>query len=539
MRASKWVALALALAVAVLLVFRFSGGAGTTEGEIKVALDTEVERLNPLTIKSPKTFTLSWQIFEGLLSLDAEGNIVPHLATEWSSKDNKTWRFTIRKGVRFHESRIFGTPDQSREVTAADVVSSYTAFCGADAYPAFLLTDILTGCADYNSGKAGTVSGIRQTGPMTVEMELTQPEPFFLHRLTTAWIAIFPKEALDAANRDTWGLSDVVGTGPFQLASNSESAVALSRNPYYWGGDSSGTVRSISFRVIKNDQARLDAIRNGSVDLMFLPPNLFPAALAPNGGLKDELASDLNLIKYGTFNSHMIGFNVGTLDDVHLRRAISLGIDRKAIIDTLFFGNAQISGGTVPLIMKGYETRISPTSLYDPARAKSELRLSSYDGKAIELVVHDQASSEQIGQLAQSQLKKVGIDITLTKVDFNTAITRMVQGDAPAFSMYFDYVFSAPELVLLNMFDSKKRPVPNFWQYANPAIDAELANLRNLGPNTSRAKSAQIEEAVVNDAPAAFLFQLDSLLLMRKDRTPVKVNAHGHFDFASIGAGER
>jgi ABC-type transport system substrate-binding protein len=539
MRASKWAALAVVLALAAFLIFRLVGGAGTTEGEIKVALDAEVERLNPLTIKNPKTFIVSWQIFEGLLGLDEQGDIVPQLATEWSSEDHKTWRFTIREGVRFHKSPIFGGSDQSREVTAADVVASYTAFCSADAYPAFLLSDILAGCADYNSGKADTVSGIRQTGPMTVEMELTQPEPFFLHRLTTAWIAIFPKEALDAANRDTWGLSDVVGTGPFQLTSNSDSAVALSRNPDYWGVDSSGTIRSISFRVIKNDQARLDAIRNGTVDLMFLPPNLFPAALATNGGLKDELSSDLNLIKYETFNSHMIGFNVGTLADVHLRRAISLGIDRKAIIDTLFFGNAQISGGTVPLIMKGYEPRISPASLYDPARAKSELGLSNYNGKAIELLVHDQASSEQIGQLVQSQLKKVGIDITLTKVDFNTAISRMVQGEAPAFSMYFDYVFSTPELVLLNMFDSKKRPVPNFWQYANPAIDAELTNLRNLEPNTSRAKSAQIEEAVVNEAPAAFLFQLDSLLLMRKDRTPVTVNAHGHFDFASIGAGER
>lgn len=542
MRGFKWAALVAVLALAVFMVLRLTGGNaggnGTKEEDLKVALDSDIERLNPLTIKNPKTFIVSWQIFEGLLALDGEGNIVPRLAAEWSSEDNKTWRFTIREGVRFHQSPIFGDSEQSREVTAEDAVASYTAFCGADAYPAFLLTDILAGCSDYNSGKANTVSGIRQTGPMTFELVLTQPEPFFLHRLSTAWIAIFPKEALDPANRDTWGLSQVVGTGPFQLGSNSESAVLLSRNPDYWGGGGSGEVRNISFRVIKNDQARLDAIRNGSIDLMFLPPNLFPATLAPGGGLKDDLAADLNLIKYGTFNSHMIGFNVGTLDDVHLRRAMSLGIDREAIIDTLFFGNARISGGTVPLIMKDYKSLILSDSLYDQAEAKRELALSSYDGRAIELLVHDQASSEQIGQLVQSQLKGVGINIALTKVDFNTAITRMVQGEAPAFSMYFDYVFSTPELVLLNMFDSKKRPVPNFWQYANPAIDAELAGLRNLEPVASRAKSAQIEEMVVNEAPAAFLFQLDSLLLMRKDRKAVTVNAHGHFDFAALESGE-
>lgn len=536
MRAAKWFGIVIVLAVALFAVVRCTSGPDSRPENLTVALDSELERLDPLTIKNPKTFIVSWQIFEGLLGLDAKGNLVPKLATEWASGDNKTWRFKIREGVRFHDSSLFGSDGKGRAVTAEDVVASYTAFCGANAYPAFLLTDILEGCADYNAGKTTSVSGIRQTGPMSVELILTKPEPYFVRRLSTAWIAIFPREALDEANKDQWGLTSVVGTGPFTLVSNSDSEIRLARNPNYWDSTSSGTVQNIAFRVVKNDQARLDAVRNGSVDLMQLPTTLFPAALNADGSLKSDLNSRLNLVRYRTFNSHMIGFNVTKMSDVHLRRAISLGIDRKGIVDSLFFGNARISGGTVPLGMNGYESRIPAESLYDPAIARNELAQSSYRGEEIEFLIHDQASSEQIGQLVQAQLKAIGVNVRLTKVDFNTAIARMVQGEAPMFSMYFDYVFSTPEIVLANMFASEKRPVPNFWQYSNPAIDAQLQALRTQKAAESLSRSAEIEEAVMRDAPAAFLFQLDSVLLERKNLGPVSVNAHGHFDFARLGS---
>ena len=536
MRGAKWIGIAIALALALFAIVRCTTNSAKGPEHLTVALDSELERLNPLTIKNPKTFIVSWQIFEGLLGLDAQGNLVPKLATKWETNDNKTWRFAIRDSVRFHDSSLFGPDSKGRAVTADDVIASYTAFCGANAYPAFLLTDVLEGCADYNAGKATSVSGIRKTGPMSVELVLTHSEPYFLRRLSTAWIAIFPKEALATANKDIWGLSSVVGTGPFAVASNSDTDIKLVRNPDYWDRARSGTVRDIAFRVIKNDQARLDAVRNGSVDLIQLPTTLFPAALNANGSLKSELASRSQLVKFGTYNSHMIGFNVTKLTDVHLRRAISLGIDRKQIVDTLFFGNARINGGTVPLDMKGYKSRIPVNSLYDPEAAKRELAQSDYRGAEIELLIHDQASSEQIGQLVQAQLKTIGVNIRLTKVDFNTAIARIVKGEAPMFSMYFDYVFSAPQLVLVNMFASEKRPVPNFWQYSNPAIDARLAGLRSQSAEESLSRSAEIEADVVHDAPAAFLFQLDSALLERKGLAPVAVNAHGYFDFARLGS---
>jgi ABC-type transport system substrate-binding protein len=534
-RAVKWIGAACALALLLAGAISYFRPAARSADQLTVALDSDLERLDPLTIKSPKTFIVSWQIFEGLLALDENGTLIPELASKWETTDNQTWRFTIRDGVRFQNSPIFGPGGKGRAITAEDVAASYTAFCGATAYPAFLLTDILEGCADYNVGKASKVSGIRKTGPMTVELVLTHPESYFLHRLSTAWIAIFPQEALQLANKDQWGLSSVVGTGPFALVSNSDTEIKLTRNPDYWDKTAVGAVRDISFRVVRNDQARLNAVRDGSADLTQLTPTLFPAVLNPDGSLKSGLADQLRLVRYPTFNSHMIGFNVTSLPDVHLRRAISLGIDRKRIADTLFFGNARINGGTVPLAMHGYVSAIPVDSLYDPAAARKELAQSSYRGQDIELLVNDQAGSEQIGQLVQAELRAIGVNIHLTKVDFNTAVGRVVKGEAPMFSMYFDYVFSSPELILVNMFASDKRPVPNFWQYSNQKVDTELASLRTLDRKLSLIRSAEIEAKVVRDAPAAFLFELDPVLIARKGLAPIKVNAHGYFDFARLG----
>ena len=536
MRYPKWLLALAAITLVGVAVFALTRGrsSGGDPHRLIVGLDSEIERLDPLTIKNPKTFIVSWQIYEGLLGLSADGKVVPKIADKWTSGDNRIWRFHVRDGVFFHASKIFGAGLKGRQVKADDVVSSYTAFCGANAYPAFLLTDILEGCSDYNSGKAGSVSGIRKIDDMTVEMTLIKPEPFFLNRLTSPWIAIFPREALDPANKDSWGLVEAVGTGPFQLVRSSASEVELKRNPNYWDRSSNGSINDVTYRVIKNDPARLAAIHDGSIDLTLAPTSLYPSIFDKTGAPKAELLARLQLIKYATFNSHMIGFNVLKMPDVNLRRAISHGIDRQRIVEALFYKQAQVNGGTVPAGMNGYVSAIPIDSLYNSDLAKQELAQSGYKGEPIELLVHDQAGSEQIGELVQSQLKEIGVNITLTKVDFNTALGRIVKGDVPMFSMYFDYVFSSPELVLDNMFASSKRPVPNFWQFSDPTIDARLNDLRSLDHVEAMKQSAAIEAAVVGEAPAAFLFQLTPVALERRGLRPVQVNAHGYFDFANL-----
>ncbi len=504
--------------------------------QLVVGLAAEPERFDPLTMKNPQNFIASWQIYEGLFGLDDRGEIVPALADRWETADNKTWRIHVRQGVSFHRSELFGAPASTRQVTAADVVASYTAFCSAAAYPAFLLTDSVRGCAEFNGGKATAVDGLRAVDESTVEIELNKPEPFFLNRLTTAWIAIFPREQLDTRYDATRGISVAVGTGPFRLSSRTSSEIVLERNTDYWDKAASGTLSKLVYRVLSNDQIRLAELRKGGIDLLLVPPSAYPSVLDSAGSVLPDFTKNLRAHTYATLNSHMIGINNARVADVHLRRAMNHAVNRAELVKTLLYGQADATVGTIPPGTRGYKPPFDVAATFDLGKARDELAKSSYKGEPIDLLVHDQAGSEQIGQLFQAQMKAIGINISLTKVDFNSAIGRMVKGDTQLFGMFFDYVFSSPEPILMTVFPSTKRPAPNFWQFADSAIDEEIESLRSLPADQGLAKSAVIEQRVMDQVPALFLFRLRQMVLYSDRFDGLSVNPHGHFRFDRVRA---
>jgi peptide/nickel transport system substrate-binding protein len=325
-----------------------------------------------------------------------------------------------------------------------------------------------------------------------------------------------------------------VGTGPYRLVKRSESEVILEANDNYWDVARRPQVRNLAFRVIKSDPIRLAELRKGGIDVMVLPPSLYPSALESGGRLKSELANQFTSVNFSTFNSHFIGFNLTHVPDVHLRRAMNFGLNRQDIVQKLLYGYADITSGTVPPGMNGFVPKTDPATLYNPEAARQELAQSSYKGEPMEMLVHELANSEQVGQLFQSQMKELGINIQLTKVDFNSAIGRMVKGDAPLFSMFFDYVLSSPEPILLNLFASSKRPVPNFFQFSDPAVDAGLEGLRIAPAGRGVAQSAELEQQIMEQVPAIFLYRQRELALVSKRFTGLAVNPHGYFEFWAV-----
>ena len=213
-------------ALLFLSVFFLTSCAPKTEklyDQLVIGLESEPERLSPITIKDPQTFRIAWQIYEGLLGLDENGQIVPKIAERWETEDNKIWTFHIRKGIKFHTSEIFDTPDKTRIVTAHDVLYSYTRFCSSEAYPSFVLTDSIKGAGEYNAKKADSVEGLKVIDDYTFQIELNKPEPFFINRITSPWIAVFPKEAEQEKFKELWGFKLAVGTGPYTLISKTDN----------------------------------------------------------------------------------------------------------------------------------------------------------------------------------------------------------------------------------------------------------------------------------------------------------------------------
>ena len=500
-------------------------GPGST---LTIGLEIEPDRLSPLVAKNPKTFIILMQIFEGLLTLDEKGQIKPGIAESWSTADGgKTWLFKIRGNASFHDSEIFGEA-RTRPITVDDTVWSFNKICAPGTYASFVLADVIVGCADHNAGKAASVAGVAAKDASTLQITLVKPELFFPFRLTTGWMAVMPKELDAPENKDRWGLSIAVGSGPYRLVRNTDTDIVLEANDKYWDATRRPSIKSLHYRVIKSDQIRFGELEKGGIDFMAVPTAMMPSFIDGPRKPKASITDRFTLAEAPTFNSHFIGFNLNLLTDVHLRRAMYFGVNRQELVDKLLYGYGDVTGGTVPPGINGYRPQFAVDKLFDQQRAKDELSKSAYKGEEIELLVHDQAGSEQIGQVLQSQLAAVGVKIRLTKLDMNGVIARILKGDAPAFSMFIEYVFSSAEPIMLNMFPTSKRPIPNFWQYSNAEVDASLEELRGLAADKSLGRAAEIEARIMQDAPGLFLFRQVNLYAHAKRLSNVNINGHGH-----------
>lgn len=357
---------------------------------------------------------------------------------------------------------------------------------------------------------------------------INKPEPFFINRITTSWIAIFPKEAEQEKFKDLWGLKIAVGTGPYRLISKTDNEVVLVKNNNYWDKNRAPKIGKLVFRIIKNDQLRFTDLSKNRINLMDLPNQSFPRIFNNDGAIKDEYKSNFVIKTANTFNTHFIGMNLKKLPDRHLRRAMFYGTNREEMVQKILYGYGEVMGGAVPSRMNGYVPLLK--KVYNPQKAKSELKKSQYTGREIELLVHDLANSEQIGQIFQKQMDDIGIKIKLVKLDFHSAIGRIVKGDTELFNMFMEYIFSSPEPLLINFFTTAKIPVPNFWNYSNRYVDQQLEKLRDLNDRMVSVKeSAKIEKVIMSAAPAIFLYRQKNVVIFSNKFKNLKINEHNHY----------
>jgi len=481
------------------------------ETTLRIGHENDIATLDPVMIGDIFTFRVAAQIFEGLLELDAENRAVPALAASWeASPQFDRWTFTIRDDVMFHESDVFGQA-RTRKVTARDVAFSFERSLAPTSIAAFVLGDIVDGVKEYQAGKTQHVSGIRTLDDRRVEIRLVRPEHAFLHRLTSPYLAVFPEEAL-TQGADTFGRRLAIGTGPYRLVRMTDVEVVLERNARYWRRLPDAAPRELRVRVIKNDQVRLAEFRNGNLDVVRVTPGLADAFVepAPDGALalKAEWAGRATLVRAPTLSSFFIAFNTERVPR-EVRRAVQDAVERRQIVDVVAKGAATPRLGTVPSGLEGYE----PLDAV-PAGTSSAGRPR---GQPFELLVHEQDGADVLGELVQAQLARAGLEVRLRKLDFNTVIQRMVDGNFEALALSFQYVYSAPEPILGAVFHSRSIPSPNIWRYRNPLVDAQIDRLGTLADRARAHEVVRaIEQAVYQDAPAVFLYQADNLFVLRQ-----------------------
>ena len=506
----------------------------TQNDTVRFAMEKDLSTLDPANLTDPITFRVMGQIYEGLLTLDENNQAQPAIAESWTSNDkHDVWTFTIRKGVYFQSSPVFGSA-QTRELTPDDVVYSLTRSVAPGMVSGFALGNVIDGADAYTNGKAQSVSGLRVLDGNRVEVHLTHPELYFPYRLTSPYIAIYPKEAVDQG-ADVFAKQHPIGTGPYQVVSASDTELSLERNDKYWRGFGPGAPRKVVFRVIQNEQLRQLEFKNGKIDILPVTPGLMPSFLEKSAGgvdqkpvLTADLQNNYGLYANADFNSYFIAFQAEKVPAA-VRKAINLAVDRDEIIRTITYGTAIPREGTIPTGMQGYQAPFK-TPVPDPEAAKRVLiEAGLVPGSVkVELLVHELDSSEALGELLQARLKPAGINLVLRKVDFNEAMRLMSDGNFEALAMKFQYIYSSPEPILTSIYSSKEIPDPNIWHYRSPQVDL-LIDSYSAAQNRDDLNriSAQIETVVFADSPAVFLYQAQSLFVFPKSLSGLTFNGHG------------
>jgi len=525
----------LSLVVLLSLLALVSAGCGASEDQrtesIVIALENDIQTLDPAMLSDPHTSRVVWQMYEGLVWLD-EGEPVPLIAESWEpSEDFTSWTFKIRPNVYFHKSGAFGTDDSTRTVTAKDVAYSYTRH--AEGVGSFVFSGLVEGIDEYVSGDAESVSGFQAVDSLTFRVNLTRPDPSFIYRITSPYLGIMAREVVEE-NPEAFGQSISVGTGPFKLDGRTETEVRLEQNENYWR-PTDGNLDKVTFRVEKNAQFRVTKFRNGNYDLLQLPTAFLPNFMS-NDSL-EERSDNYDTYKKTTYNAHFLGINNEKVQDVDLRRAISYAVDKRSIVQELYYGQAETATSPVLPGIQGYQP---PEEIsFDPDSARMALRQSSYDGRSLNILTSDAPNSEQIGQVVQSRLGEVGVETELERIDFNAMTSRIFGQEKPdLFVYFFEWVFSAPEL-LLNAYASSGIPSPNVFGYRNQRVDSLLNQIHEHSEREEINELArQAEQIALREAPVVWLFHQTNVYLMDPNLEGFRVNGHNYWDLAGVTLSE-
>ena len=368
-------------------------------GALRVVQASDMTTLDPWSSRDAETDLVLRQIYEGLLDLEpGTFRVVPKLADRWViSGDGRTYTFTLRSGIRFQD----GTP-----LDAAAVVASFERGRALGRLVSF--PDLSVSAADAS----------------TVVFTLRVAYAPFLAALASPRFAIVSPGCV---TRDpSWTTSAFTcgaGTGPFHAEPGTwrPGSITLARNAAYWGRDADGHalpyLDTLTFQSMADDGARAGAVHNAAADVAVdLGPPAVPAVRSdPNIAVLRRPPADVSFL----------GVNATTapLSSPDVRKAIAMAIDRGAIVQTVFGGDAKVASQLVPPGFVGYDTTITEFVKYDTATAKNLLAgAGQAAGFATELWYPAMASPtlpdpRRIAQAIAADLAKIGITATLRGYD--------------------------------------------------------------------------------------------------------------------------
>lgn len=479
-----------------------SSSSAATSGRLRLG-GTDPISLDPAIAGDAGSATYIVEIFSGLMTLNPNLEIVPDLAESFEvSPDGKVYTFKLRDNAFFHNGRQVKASDVKCSIERA--ASRELASSTAAAY----LNDII-GARERMAGTAKDISGIEVVDDRTVRISIDSPKPYFLAKLT--YPTAFVIDCQQAQSNPRNWTRQPNGTGPYKLREwRLGERIVLEANARYHLG--APKVQQVLYELAGG--SALTRFENDELDVAGVSVNDIDRVRDPNNALNKlyTITPEFS-IAYIAFST-----TVAPFDDVNVRRAFGLAIDRKRIADVTFDGMLTPATGILQPQLPGY-TADDKTLPFNADEAKKALAASKYAGKmpAITLTeIGGGAEGSVDTQAFIEQWKNVlGVDVQIRQSDAATFFADVDAGKLQMFSSGWIMDYPDPENILDLKFYSKSSL--NDISYSNPQLDSLLERARIERDPAARLKLYQdSEKAILADAAILPLYFSQNHVVVNK-----------------------
>ena len=358
---------------------------------VGIAQDLD-DSLDPHKTVKAGTREVMFNVFEGLMKPTPDGELTPAIAENYTvSEDHKTYTFTLREGVKFHNGDT---------VTAEDVVYSINR-CAAATETGIVQVEAFS-----------VIEAVEAVDERTVAITISEPSNEFISYLTTA---VLPA---DYTEQDT----APVGTGPFRFVSRTaQDSIVLERFEDYWG--TPAQLDKVTLKIIENADSLMMSLQSGAIDLC---SHLTSTQV-------DQLGDDFTVAE-GTMNlvqALYLNNAVAPFDDVRVRQALSYAVDKQGIIDLAFDGyGSPIGSSMYPAFGKYFDEDLTDYYEYNPEKAKELLAQAGYpDGFEMTITVPSNYKPHMdTAEVLVQQLAAVGVTATILPVEWESWVSDTYTG---------------------------------------------------------------------------------------------------------------
>jgi peptide/nickel transport system substrate-binding protein len=461
--------------------------------DLRVGTDAQSERVGGV-------------IFDALVRKDEHFNLQPWLATSWEQPDALTWVFHLRDGVLFQDGRV---------LTAEDV--------------AYTIESLIDGSlVTAKGGSFASVMKAEAKDRLTVVVHMKRPDAGLLFNLSDGLFGVVPK----GAGKD-FGMHPV-GTGPFRLVSAvQDKEVVVERNEAYWAG--APKVERIRFAVVPDAITSALELKKGSADLasnVITLDMVHALESAPNLKIVSVPGSP---VVYTNFN-----VNDPVLKDKRVRQAVACAMDRQAIVDAIWRGQARLANTLLPV---GHWAAASDAELaqypHDVARAQRLLEEAGFhagkDGVRVRITLKTSTdeTTRLMAAVLQQQLRAAGIRLDIRSSEFGTFYADVTKG---AFQMYaLRWIGSNEDPDIFRYaYGSGSFPPKggNRGRYSNARVDALLASAAAETDQARRREAyVEVQKILAEELPGIPLWYPNNEVVHARRIVGVKPGPSGNFDY--------